>query len=74
MSLILIIAVIGMGTAAVVALALGKTLRGSSIQDLDESRLAQLGEIHSPSGKPFFPNRTAALELADEIHDVEQGV
>ena len=73
MSLILIIAVVSVGTAALVAVALGRTLRGSSVQDLDEARLARLGAIQSPSGKPFFPNRKAALQLADEIHDVEQG-
>ena len=29
--------------------------------------------MKSPSGKPFFPDRKAALDLSDEIHDVERG-
>ena len=71
--MILIIAVVGMAGAAVVALSLGTALRRSKSQDDDERRVARLGAIESPSGKPFFPNRKAALDLSDEIHDVEQG-
>lgn len=73
MVLILIIAVVGMAIAAVVALSLGTALRRSKSQDDDEARLARLGSIESPSGRPFFADRNAALDLTDEIHDVERG-
>jgi hypothetical protein len=72
-SLILIIVVVGMGIAAVVALSLGTALRRSKSQDDDEARLARLGEIESPTGKPFFADRDAALDLSEKIHDVERG-
>ena len=76
MSLILIltIAVAGMAIAAVGALSLGTALRRSKSQDDEEARLARLGAVKSPTGKPFFPNRKAALDLSDEIRDVERGV
>ena len=73
MSLILIIAIVGMAIAAVGALSLGTALRRSKSQDDDEARLARLGELKSPTGKPFFADRKAALDLSDEIHDVERG-
>ena len=73
MSLILIIAVAGMAVAGVVALSLGTALRRSKSQDDDEARLARLGAMKSPSGKPFFADRNSALDLSDEIHDVERG-
>jgi len=69
--LILIIAIVGMGAAAVVAVALGKALRRSSSQDDDEARMARLGGIVSPTGTPFFADRKAALDLAEDIRDME---
>ena len=73
MSLILIIAIVGMAVAGVVALSLGTALRRSKSQDDDEARVARLGAMKSPTGKPFFADRKAALDLSDEIHDVERG-
>jgi prepilin signal peptidase PulO-like enzyme (type II secretory pathway) len=72
-SLILIIAVAGMAVAGVVALSLGTALRRSKSQDDDEARLARLGAMRGPSGQPFFADRKSALELSEEIHDVERG-
>jgi len=72
-SLILIIAIVGMAVAGVVALSLGTALRRSKSQDDDEARVARLGAMKSPTGKPFFADRKAALDLSDEIHDVERG-
>jgi hypothetical protein len=72
--LLLIIAIVGMAVAGVVALSLGTALRRSKSQDDDEARLARLGAMRSPTGKPFFSDRKAALDLSDEIHDVERGV
>ena len=73
MNLILIIAIVGMAVAAVGALSLGTALRRSKSQDDDEARLARLGALKSPTGQPFFADRKAALDLSDEIHDVERG-
>ena len=71
--LIMIIAIVGMAAAGVVALSLGAALRRSKSQDDDEDRMARLGAMKSPSGKPFFADRKSALDLADQIHDVERG-
>jgi hypothetical protein len=70
---LLIVAIVGMAGAAVVALSLGTALRRSKSQDEDEARLVRLGAIHSPTGTPFFSDHKAALDLTDEIHDVERG-
>ena len=56
---------------AIFALALARASRNVGHLDDRAVALAQLKDVKSPSGKPFFPDDDSLWELAEEIDDVE---
>ena len=59
--------------SAVVVVVLGVTVSRASDHDGETARLASLGHLQSPSGKPFFPDDDSVLELAEALKDVQPG-
>jgi hypothetical protein len=55
----------------VFALALGRASRNVQHADERTLRLAQLNEVRSPSGKPFYPEQDSLWKLAEQLEDID---
>jgi hypothetical protein len=55
----------------VFALALGRASRNVQHADERTLRLAQLNDVRSPSGKPFYPEQDSLWKLAEQLEDID---
>jgi hypothetical protein len=56
----------------VLALALGRARGRARSRDPEAAAMAQLAEIRSPSGTPFFASGDKVVELAEQIDDLRR--
>jgi hypothetical protein len=56
----------------VLALALGRARGRTRSHDPQAAVLAELAEVRSPSGTPFFASGDQALELAEQIDELRR--
>ena len=55
----------------VFALALGRASRNVQHADERTIALAELKDLRSPSGKPFYPKENSLWELAEKLEDLD---
>jgi hypothetical protein len=56
----------------VLGLALGRARGRARSHDPDAAALAELAELRSPSGTPFFASGDQVLELAEQIDELRR--
>lgn len=72
MDLMLAIAMVAVVLALLLVLALGIAAKAADGGDQETGWLSALASLHSPSGKPFFPNRKAMNDFVDVLDDVRE--
>lgn len=56
----------------VLGLALGRARGRAQSHDPEAAALAELAELHSPTGTPFFASGDQVMELAEQIDELRR--